>query len=1107
MDKKIFVLLFFAILLVGVASALEFDNIKSYDELTKTVTVENAFGLGSDIAKIKLNTPLVNVVPIGYGQVAEFEIDSYNLEYLNVLQKMEFHDVKDNMRKLEKDFEYKVLSYKDVDVNEYEYRCIPSGMKGVNDTCSNTVIGTHKEQEEVWSSLKDFNLAKGVYTIGIYTEVYEGDNVEWIPTMFGREISEWATYEAGTSHTRFTGISQEHLTGPNAVTFTAGIKVTVGYEDVYLTNVAKITTSTANFATVQNATDLFAVQNQSFVGDNATFELLLGGNLSYYILVGNQDSTWMVSRKDGFTFPDDLVEVSFVAGRQSSEDDPNRAWAIESIDLAPKVLVVLRPQVVLDLPTAYQNFTDANILAFDVDVYTYDSSLSIQNVSLFLDGVLNQTNTGGVNGSYQFTNDVIVSDGKHNYSILAYGNNSQANQSDTREFWMNTTPQLVLTAPDDDAKLNYNNIKFNLTATEFYDVKNVSFYLNGTLNETDTSGTSGAYVFSKYLADGYYTWYADTYSSNTASGVNQSETRNLTIDTTLPAITIAAPNTSYNYLFEGQDLFLNFTATDTNLDSCLWDYNGTNYSVACSSGVEFKTLIDQELDNFNVTVYANDSSGNVKSATRTWTFSFFEGTTTFEGNVTETSNQAFSIDLDTTITVLSISALLSYNGTNYTSDASCTGGSCTVSNLIDVPLVLSGKSMVYNFSWVVDIFNGTSSTSVTTSTQEQNVSRLYLESCAGGSFINQSLNFTTYDEQSLARVSPFSFDGTFDFWIGGGTVVRNSSLAVNLTEVTLCLHPNETIKTDANINYDSSVSTDYTDRFYYLNDFVASNVSQDIYMYLLNSSASTSFILKVQDESLLPVTDALIEVHRYYPGTGTFKIVQVSKTDDNGKSIGFFQTETVDYKFIIKKNGVILLETGQQKVVPEVSPYTLTFNTGDPLGSPWEIQEDISSLESTLVWNETSEIVSYVYIDTSGLFSESRLLVVRDSLTNSSNITIMCNESSTLNSATLTCDVGDEDGFYTATAYINRGAGEVLDRQIGFQIETLSGIVGLLGLFYGFFLILVSAFVFKFNEIAGIWAMTITVFLVNIIGLINFGGVFVTAMIAVAIIITWVMER
>ena len=58
------------ILLVGTISALEFDNVKSYDELTKTVTIENVFGLGADIAKIKLNTPLVNVVPISKESVA-----------------------------------------------------------------------------------------------------------------------------------------------------------------------------------------------------------------------------------------------------------------------------------------------------------------------------------------------------------------------------------------------------------------------------------------------------------------------------------------------------------------------------------------------------------------------------------------------------------------------------------------------------------------------------------------------------------------------------------------------------------------------------------------------------------------------------------------------------------------------------------------------------------------------------------------------------------------------------------------------------------------------------------------------------------------------------
>ena len=48
---------------------------------------------------------------------------------------------------------------------------------------------------------------------------------------------------------------------------------------------------------------------------------------------------------------------------------------------------------------------------------------------------------------------------------------------------------------------------------------------------------------------------------------------------------------------------------------------------------------------------------------------------------------------------------------------------------------------------------------------------------------------------------------------------------------------------------------------------------------------------------------------------------------------------------------------------------------------------------------------------------------------------------------------------------------------------------------------------FKFNEIAGIWSTTITIFLVNLMGLIKFGPVFVSAIIVIALILTWVMER
>ena len=47
---------------------------------------------------------------------------------------------------------------------------------------------------------------------------------------------------------------------------------------------------------------------------------------------------------------------------------------------------------------------------------------------------------------------------------------------------------------------------------------------------------------------------------------------------------------------------------------------------------------------------------------------------------------------------------------------------------------------------------------------------------------------------------------------------------------------------------------------------------------------------------------------------------------------------------------------------------------------------------------------------------------------------------------------------------------------------------------------------FKFNEIAGIWSVTVTVLLVYLLGLVKFGAIFVSAIIIVAMILTWLME-
>ena len=676
------------------------------------------------------------------------------------------------------------------------------------------------------------------------------------------------------------------------------------------------------------------------------------------------------------------------------------------------------------------------------------------------------------------------------------------------------SPSFTLFQPINELNTTNPSVTFLGSVRDDREIINLSLFIDGVLNQTNSSGIKNVnYTFTAIFAEDDYTWFYRAVDNDSNTGT--SSTRSFEVHLTPPEVIITFPSGTIDSFVIGNNLFLNWTVTEEgqntseHISNCSYGYNNAITYLNLTTCLETNYTSFLYVNNVNTLNFtAGDRFHFNSTNTTSWGFAFLETNVTFEGNVSETSNQEFEINLTTDINVLSISAIFDYNGTNHTSVASCTEGNCTVSNIFDVPLVLSGESILYDFFWTLTIFNGTESSSITTSTRQQNVSKIHLEEC-DATYEVQSLNFTVYDEQNLTRVNLFKFDGSFEQWLGGGNVKRQSNFSDSSTEdMALCISPNSTYHLDAIIEYDESGNGSvYTLRNYFFQNDIISNTSQEIFLYLLKSSDSTSFILKVQDDSLLPVADVLIETNRYYPGTDEFRVVQIAKTNSLGKSVGFFETEIVDYKFLITEDNKLLLETGLQKVIPEVSPFTLTFTIGEPLGEPWSTQEEIGDLNSSLVWDSISGIVTYSYIDSSENFTLGRLLVIKESLVNISANEIICNETSTLISATLTCIVGSTDGFYIASTFITRENGESLDKQISFHVETLSGVVGLLGLFFGFFLILISAFMFKFNEIAGIWAMTVTVLLVNLTGLIKFGGVFVTAIIAIAIILTWIMER
>ena len=190
---------------VSVVSAFEFDNIGRYDEGSSTFTIRNSV-LGipflqlDKVAEIKLNTP--DVVHVFRGQdrkIAQVTVKNYGKDYQNFWKKMETFNIRDDMKELDREFVYKYKkSLGLIDVNDYETICIDGKQLGngtVLQTCHRELTGTHQEERFEWMELEiTKELPTGEITIGIFTDVYAGDKVEWIPTLFGVRIDEWATW-------------------------------------------------------------------------------------------------------------------------------------------------------------------------------------------------------------------------------------------------------------------------------------------------------------------------------------------------------------------------------------------------------------------------------------------------------------------------------------------------------------------------------------------------------------------------------------------------------------------------------------------------------------------------------------------------------------------------------------------------------------------------------------------------------------------------------------------------------------------------------------------------------------------------------------------------
>ena len=611
MVKKSLIFLFCFLFLTSFASAFEFDNIETYINDT-SIVVENAYGLpfiSKTIGNATVLTGLDHRVARGYGEVQRIELNGYE-NYEDVLKEFEYFDLITG-NEIERQVDLFVVTEEGYTKDDYYYNCYQKLNPENNsyfEQCDKIITGNHTETREILTPIGEvININENEkLIISLWTEVYVGDKVDLVATIFGERIEGWAVWtedlntdllaywkfdeqDTSGSGTIIDELGTYNGTNAGADNSTGKIETAYDYDGstdyIGYGNVLNADTgewSTAGWfkssttgayqqivgKTQASATDSWEVRidsnnrlDASFrEGSNTdkvtttttvtdgnwhffVFTRGTGGNVELYLDdesaitatnnnrdVGNSFN-FRVGRTDSALFPfDGVIDEIGIWDRKltSSEVEQlyNNGTGISYTDSFGTA-----PSVTLTSPVPYANLTAANI---DF-VTTVTDDQEVDNVTLYVDGVLNETNSSGVNGTYTFSK--ILSEGIHNWSILAINNNSIENQSETRFF--NYTfpiipPVITLTSPVAFANLTSANVDFITTVTDNIKIENVTLYLDGIANETNSSGVNGTYTFSKMVSLGEHNWSILAYDNNSFS--TQSETR--TFNYTQPPIFI-----------------------------------------------------------------------------------------------------------------------------------------------------------------------------------------------------------------------------------------------------------------------------------------------------------------------------------------------------------------------------------------------------------------------------------------------------------------------------------------------------------------------------------------------------------------------------------------
>ncbi len=566
-------------------------------------------------ATLKLDTDTNNYIIRGANRtVAEFTIEN-NEDYLDELvNDLELFDIKDDMKEFDRKVYFRYKNFYEEEVYDYEIVCqerevwneINKNNSIEKYDCINELVGSHIEQKFNWIDFDEKStLPKGNITIGIVTDVYPDEHVEWIPTIMKIRMPQFAEWTESLNVDLVLYYNMDdNIATPNVIdshgNYNGTFSDVTGNPNTDAHSVAGIVNTALEFdATDDYINTSLASTNWSAGVSYAGWVYIESFYSTYQFLIGHRDSTGGQSWSSYIDYGGSNVWEFYIITDGGNHD------AISD--------VVLPTGVWTHIAVNY------NISSTDVIFYVNGSVAdTVDTPGGVPSSVFNLGFTIGTDhaGGREFYGDVDEI-GIWNRSLSQEEVTQLYNEGNGITYTIEITPPNVTINTPLNQTYNTKTIVFNVTALDNLEMKDCNYTLNSgvdnfTMSNVSTSPTYWTATNTTMSEGGhkviYHCW-------DISGNLNDSESVSFFIDSIKPVVSFDYPeNTTYVTEVNA----INYTYFEVNCDSVKYSLNGgaTNSSpVSC--GTNFTSVTSSE-GSSSWTLYINDSIGNANQSSVTF---------------------------------------------------------------------------------------------------------------------------------------------------------------------------------------------------------------------------------------------------------------------------------------------------------------------------------------------------------------------------------------------------------------------------------------------------------------------------------------------------------